>query len=48
MNDNGYIPYDEEKYLTALTKKKSPLIKLLGARIKDCQASKDALVEPLR
>jgi transposase len=42
------IPYDEEKYLTALTKKKSPLIKLLGADIKDCQTSKDALVEPLR
>jgi len=37
-----HIPYDEEKYLTALTKKKSPLIKLLEAGIKDCQASLDA------
>ena len=37
-----HIPYDEEKYLTALTKKKSPLIKLLEAGTKDCQASLDA------
>jgi transposase len=30
------IPYDEEKYLAALARKKSPLIKLLGANEKEC------------
>jgi transposase len=29
-------PYDEEKYLTALIRKRSPLIQLLGVEDKDC------------
>jgi transposase len=36
------IPYDEEKYLAALARKKSPLIKLLGADAKDSQTLKEA------
>jgi transposase len=35
-------PYDEEKYLAALRRKKSPLIKLLGAEVKDGKAIKEA------
>ncbi len=35
-------PYDEEKYLAALTRKKSPLIQLLGVDDKDCQTLKEA------
>jgi transposase len=35
-------PYDEQKYLAALARKKSPLIKLLGANDKECQTFSDA------
>lgn len=35
-------PYDEQKYLAALARKKSPLIMLLGSDNKDCQTLKDA------
>ncbi|NJR63812.1 MAG: IS110 family transposase [Cyanobacteria bacterium CRU_2_1] len=35
-------PYDEQKYLAALARKKSPLIKLLGSKDKDCQTLKQA------
>jgi transposase len=35
-------PYDEQKYLEALIRKKSPLIKLLGCEGKDCQTLKQA------
>jgi hypothetical protein len=35
-------PYDEEKYLAALARKKSPLIKCLGSQDKECQAFVDA------
>ena len=37
-----HTPYDEQKYLTALTRKKSPLIMLLGPKDKDCQTLKEA------
>jgi hypothetical protein len=35
-------PYDEQKYLAALARKKSPLIKLLGSQNKDSQTFADA------
>jgi transposase len=35
-------PYDEQKYLAALARKKSPLIKLLGADDKECQPCSEA------
>jgi transposase len=35
-------PYDEQKYLAALIRKKSPLIKLLGVEDKDSQLLKEA------
>lgn len=35
-------PYDEQKYLAALARKKSPLIKLLEVDDKECQALKQA------
>jgi transposase len=35
-------PYDEEKYLTALTRKRSPLIQLLGPEDNDSQTLKEA------
>ena len=35
-------PYDEQKYLTALIRKKSPLIKFLGIEDKDSQTLKQA------
>jgi hypothetical protein len=35
-------PYDEQKYLAALTRKKSALIKLLGVDDKDCPILKGA------
>lgn len=36
------VPYDEQKYLTALKRKKSPLIKLLGSEVKDIHTLVDA------
>ena len=35
-------PYDEQKYLAALARKKSPLIKLLGANDKECEICSEA------
>lgn len=35
-------PYDEQKYLAALARKKSPLIKLLGGNDKECQTFSEA------
>jgi transposase len=35
-------PYDEERYLAALSRKKSPLIKLLGANDEECEICSQA------